>query len=57
MMERVDPVLWALSRDFVGDTAETTSLLWPTPLGDVLAGLVRFDYGIPHAAVTAAWVL
>lgn len=29
MMERVDPVLWALSRDFVGDTAETASLLWP----------------------------
>jgi hypothetical protein len=24
-------------------------------LGDVLAGLVRFDSGIPHAAVTAAW--
>src|SRR5215211_216366 len=26
-----------------------------TDLGDVLVGLVRFDYGIPHAAVTAAW--
>ena len=24
-------------------------------LGKVLVGLVRFDYGIPHAAVTAAW--
>ena len=35
MHERVDPVLWSLSRDFVGDTAETASLLWPTPLGDV----------------------
>ena len=34
MMERVDPVLWALSRDFVGDTAETASLLWPTPGND-----------------------
>lgn len=31
MAERVDPVLWALSRDFVGDTAETASLLWPEP--------------------------
>jgi len=29
MKERVDPVLWSLSRDFVGDTAETASLLWP----------------------------
>ena len=35
LMERVDPVLYALSRDFVGDTAETASLLWPEPLGDV----------------------
>jgi DNA ligase-1 len=31
MAERVDPVLWALSRDYVGDTAETASLLWPEP--------------------------
>ena len=28
-MERVDPVLFQLSRDFVGDTAETTALIWP----------------------------
>ncbi|NCP14882.1 MAG: cisplatin damage response ATP-dependent DNA ligase [Sphingomonadales bacterium] len=31
MLERVDPALWAMSRDFVGDTAETASLLWPEP--------------------------
>jgi len=30
--ERVDPVLFRLSRDYVGDTAETVSLLWPEPL-------------------------
>ena len=35
MTERVDPVLWVLSRDFVGDTAETASLLWPDAEGDV----------------------
>ncbi|WP_379552978.1 cisplatin damage response ATP-dependent DNA ligase [Qipengyuania sp. DGS5-3] len=29
MKERVDAELWTLSRDFVGDTAETVSLLWP----------------------------
>ncbi|PZU07492.1 cisplatin damage response ATP-dependent DNA ligase [Sphingomonas sp.] len=29
--ERVDPVLFAMSRDFVGDLAETVSLLWPKP--------------------------
>src|SRR6187431_1892120 len=34
MTERVDPVLWALSRDFVGDTAETASLLWPQSASD-----------------------
>jgi DNA ligase-1 len=31
---RVDQVLVALSRDYVGDTAETVSLLWPEPPGD-----------------------
>ncbi|WP_374410176.1 cisplatin damage response ATP-dependent DNA ligase [Novosphingobium colocasiae] len=30
MSERVDPVLWTLSRDYVGDSAETASLLWPS---------------------------
>src|SRR5918998_4701376 len=28
--ERVDPVLFYMSRDYVGDTAETVALLWPT---------------------------
>ncbi|MEE4201189.1 cisplatin damage response ATP-dependent DNA ligase [Erythrobacter sp.] len=37
MKDRVDPVLWTLSRDFVGDTAETASLLWPT------SGMVEED--------------
>lgn len=27
--ERVDPLLFRLSRDYVGDTAETVALLWP----------------------------
>jgi DNA ligase-1 len=31
IVQRVDPVLVALSRDYVGDSAETTSLLWPEP--------------------------
>jgi len=29
---RVDPVLFAMSRDFVGDSAETIALLWPEPV-------------------------
>jgi DNA ligase-1 len=28
---RVDPVLFRMSRDFVGDTAETVALIWPAP--------------------------
>ncbi|WP_068070632.1 cisplatin damage response ATP-dependent DNA ligase [Novosphingobium lentum] len=35
LTERVDPVLYTLSRDYVGDTAETASLLWPEPLAPV----------------------
>lgn len=27
--ERVDPILFKLSRDYVGDTAETAALMWP----------------------------
>jgi len=34
LTERVDPVLYTLSRDYVGDTAETASLLWPAPEGE-----------------------
>ncbi|RYD54448.1 MAG: cisplatin damage response ATP-dependent DNA ligase, partial [Sphingomonadales bacterium] len=30
--ERVDPVLYRMSRDFVGDSAETIALLWPEPI-------------------------
>jgi DNA ligase-1 len=32
--ERVDPVLLYMSRDYVGDMAETVSLLWPPPPGE-----------------------
>jgi DNA ligase-1 len=32
--ERVDPVLLYMSRDYVGDMAETVSLLWPKPHGE-----------------------
>ena len=32
--ERVDPVLLYMSRDYVGDMAETMSLLWPAPEGE-----------------------
>lgn len=32
--ERVDPVLLYMSRDYVGDMAETVALLWPAPNGE-----------------------
>ena len=35
--ERVDPVLFGYSYDYVGDLAETVSLVWPTP-PDAAAG-------------------
>ncbi len=31
IIERTDPVLFGLSRDFVGDTSETIALMWPAP--------------------------
>jgi DNA ligase-1 len=31
VMERIDPVLFSWSYDYVGDLAETVALLWPTP--------------------------
>lgn len=45
--ERSDPVLFALSYDYVGDLAETVALMWPTQSGaneiphlsDIVAGL------------------
>ncbi|WP_420142035.1 cisplatin damage response ATP-dependent DNA ligase [Sphingomonas sp.] len=44
--ERIDPVLFAMSRDFVGDLAETTALLWPKPEGvppEIDAGTLRIS--------------
>ena len=38
---RVDPVLFGLSRDYVGDTAETIALIWPD--GDVSDHIPRLD--------------
>ncbi|WP_341990768.1 cisplatin damage response ATP-dependent DNA ligase [Azorhizobium sp. AG788] len=31
IMERTDPVLFALSYDYVGDLSETVALMWPVP--------------------------
>ncbi|MCK6453178.1 MAG: cisplatin damage response ATP-dependent DNA ligase [Alphaproteobacteria bacterium] len=63
--QRVDPVLFRWSYDFVGDLAETVALSWPGPaaavvappprLGDVVARLERAGRSeIP--ALLAAWL-
>ena len=44
--ERVDPVLFAMSYDFVGDLAETAALLWPKPPGmqpEIDSGALRLS--------------
>ncbi|GAA4647648.1 cisplatin damage response ATP-dependent DNA ligase [Pontixanthobacter gangjinensis] len=56
MKDRVDPELWALSRDFVGDTAECASLLWPDPIEGTgpppsVAEAVAFLEGLTRATV------
>ena len=40
MAARIDPVLFKLSRDYVGDTAETVALLWPDA-GSSVSGVDR----------------
>ncbi len=54
LMERViDPVLYKMSRDYVGDTAETVALLWPDHIA--IAPGLGHNQPAPtlHAVVTA----
>lgn len=60
---RLDPVLFALSYDFVGDLAETTALLWPgradAPPPPALGAAIAALDGAPRAAraeLLAAWL-
>jgi DNA ligase 1 len=51
--ERVDPVLLYMSRDYVGDMAETVSLLWPAPEGgspDLDDGTLRLSNVVERLA-------
>src|SRR6202048_3831746 len=36
--ERTDPVLFALSYDYVGDLSETGALMWPAPVDNAAPG-------------------
>jgi DNA ligase-1 len=51
--ERVDPVLLSMSRDYVGDMAETVSLLWPVAEGqppDLDDGTLRLSNVVERLA-------
>ena len=56
--QRIDPVLLKMSRDYVGDMAETVSLLWPAPEGeppDLDDGTVRLSDAVERlSAATRA---
>ena len=54
--ERIDPVLLAMSRDYVGDMAETVSLLWPVPEGeppDVDDGCIRISEAVERLRIAS----
>lgn len=38
--DRFDPMLFRMSRDYVGDTAETVALMWPDAIGSAVAPTV-----------------
>ena len=44
--ERTDPVLFALSYDYVGDLSETVALMWPSPFHERSAPLLPRRGGV-----------
>src|SRR6476469_10550223 len=44
--ERVDPLLLRMSHNYVGDLAETVSLLWPSPEGELDDGTVTITEAV-----------
>ncbi|MCA1297956.1 cisplatin damage response ATP-dependent DNA ligase [Stappia indica] len=62
---RVDPVLFELSHDFVGDLSETVALIWPAPeaaernappLPEVIRQLADAPRGAAVAELLAGWL-
>jgi DNA ligase-1 len=54
--ERVDPVLLYMSRDYVGDMAETVALLWPTAadgVPEVDDAAIRFSDAVERLRATS----
>ena len=48
--ERVDPVLFGLSYDYVGDLSETVALLWPPPEPHAPIPPLQGEGGVAHRA-------
>ncbi|WP_300973188.1 cisplatin damage response ATP-dependent DNA ligase [Sphingomonas sp. LHG3406-1] len=44
--ERVDPLLLRMSHNYVGDLAETVSLLWPSPEGELDDGTISISEAV-----------
>ena len=44
--ERVDPLLLRMSHNYVGDLAETVSLLWPSPEGELDDGTITISEAV-----------
>jgi len=44
--ERVDPLLLRMSHNYVGDLAETVSLLWPSPEGELDDGTITISSAV-----------
>lgn len=55
VLEKVDPVLFEMSYDYVGDLAETIALIWPDHTGDSLpslSGLIEELSSLPASKLT-----
>ncbi|MFT0861720.1 cisplatin damage response ATP-dependent DNA ligase [Ancylobacter sp. G4_0304] len=52
--ERTDPVLFALSYDYVGDLSETVALMWPAPAGAAAVAETSPAPDLPLSAVIEA---
>ncbi|MEM7743414.1 MAG: cisplatin damage response ATP-dependent DNA ligase [Pseudomonadota bacterium] len=55
--DRVDPVLFGLSYDYVGDLAETVALIWPTDGGDAPPTLAEVIDDLRGASTARAGTL
>ena len=56
--ERVDPILFHMSWDYVGDLAETAALLWPRPAegaADLDDGTLRISSVVERLASLSRW--